>query len=175
MYAAEMGDDATRQNLLEWVDNQYKPEWGEDGTFTYPVGPMDVPINLLPEFTKFANSTTIPLVAIARANKKNGMLDMHTKPFDGAITTYPKVENVDFNTMSLYRAIYDKEKECLVISTGKGPIKAEAGMINIVNLDTERVWVLKRNGREMERFEGVSSIAIDVPLDDKYNFVIAAE
>jgi hypothetical protein len=176
MAAGEMGDIETRDRLVGWCEAQYEPVREPDGSYYYPAGPVDIAFRFLPGFSRFANSVTGELVAIAEANPANGMLKMHTLPFDGTNAAYPLVTGVDYPKVQLTRAIYDKERECLVISIEKGPnTSSRTTVLTVRRLDAERTWSLKVDGKEKLRFSDKGSISFEVPIDGMHDIVIAAE
>ena len=173
MFIAEMGDLELRDKLVKWTEDQYKPVWEGDGSFHYPSGHDNV-FNLVSD-TTVSNVTTDKLVALARALPKNGMWDMHNKPFDGTDEQIPKVTEVNFPYIVLRRAIYDREREVLVISTQPGKRLGSSTTLKVIQLDPQRKYCLKLDNREIERFTGRSSINIEVPLNRKHDIILAAE
>lgn len=174
MEASEMGDVKTRDDLLAQCDDLYDPQW-DDGTYAYPVGHYDITINPTPYFTHYANSVTGQLVAIARANPKDGMLRMHNDSFSGA--SGPIVKEVDFDKAKLRRAIYDHQRDVLVITIdgGTGAQPGDSDMLKVERLDPTRTWHVKIDGIEKQRYSGISAINVEVPLSGRHDIILAAE
>jgi hypothetical protein len=175
MEAAEMGDTQTRDNLLAQCDDLYDPAWDDEEAYFYPAGKYEQILNLEPNFTPYAHSLTGQLIAIARANPKDGMLRMHNDPFPG--TSGPIVKGVDFNKGLLRRAIYDHQKDVLVITidAGSAARSGDIDMITVERLDPSRIWHLRVNGIEIQRYQGVGSIHVELPLAGRQDITLAAE
>ena len=163
MLAAEIGDTQTRDKLLASAGERYGPVW-EKGTFHYPF-----------DMKKQCTNVTDKLLAIARGNPKNGIWTIHNRPFDNAHFDAPMVEGVDFPNVILRRAIYDKQREALVLTTEPGTDQRGTSSLKVVNLDPARSWRLFIDGREMEKYKGLRTVSITIALDKRHNIVLVAE
>jgi len=173
MLAAEVGDTDTRDGLIQWCKDFYKPVW-ENGMLHYPAkGPVN--INTSGEFTPYGNATTGALIAVAMANSKNGVWSLVNRPFTDREFNAPKVSGVDFPNALLKRAIYDFEKEALIITTDGGAIKSGNTSFSVTQLDPARSWRLLMDGVTVGEYTGVSSVSISVALDSQHDFVMVAE
>jgi len=163
MFASEMGDTVTRDKLLAFAKEKYDPVW-ESGTFHYPF-----------DMKKQCSNLTDKVLAIARANPKNGMWTLHNRPFDGPHFEAPMVEGVDFPKIVLRRAIYDKQREALVLTTEPGTDQRGTTTLKVIALDPDRSWRLLVDGREVEKYKGLRTVSINVALDKRHNIVLVAE
>lgn len=174
MMASEMGDAELTTRLLNWIENHYKPKLHDDGTMRYPIG-NEIAINLHPGFSSKATALTGKLAAIARANHQNGISEMHNNPFVGTDPSTPIVTGVNFPKIILRRAIYDPSREALVMTTCPGTSGNGSTPVKIIRLKREKAWQLFIDGKKTNRFEGVESIVIDIPLDGEHDIILAAE
>ncbi len=175
MLVSEMGDAGLRDRLLNWTEKQYQPVWEEDGTFHYTSN-VDISINVMPGFSKTSSSLTGKLVAIARANSQNGIWKMHNTAFDGTDPLTPRVTGTDdFPKMIFRRAIYDREKEALIITTSPGVAAEGMGGFTIDRLDPERTYLLQVDKETIENYSGTTMVRIDVDMEEKHDIILIAE
>ncbi len=163
MLAAEIGDTQTRDKLIDYIDKSYNPVWS-DGAFHYPIN----------EQAK-CKSTSGKLLAVARANHKNGLWNMHNKPFDDMHFSSPKVAGVDFPKVLLKRAIYDAERKALIVTTEPGGQKSGTTTFELINLDPAKSYRLSLDGKQMGTYKGRKSISVEVPLDTRHDLVLWAD
>jgi len=161
MLAAEMGDQETRDKLLKKAEQKYEPVW-KDGAFYYPF-----------DLDKKCSSLTGKLLAIARANPEDGMWRMHNKPFDERHFEQPRLAGVDFPRVLLRRAIYDREKQALIVTTVPGGA-GEKTSLEVVQLDPARTYELFMDGEHMKSFKAKESISIEIGLEGEHDLVLAA-
>ena len=174
MYAAEVGDLTTRDKLVAWCKDFYKPTW-DNGMLHYPAK-EPVNINTTGEFSPNSNALTGALISFALANSKNGVWSLVNKPFTDQNFLAPKVTGVDFPNVLLKRAIYDFEKEALIITTvGGAEVPSGTTSFNVTQLDPTRTWKLFMDGLLQDEYTGVSSISITAPLSAKHDFTLIAE
>jgi hypothetical protein len=176
LLAAEVGDTVTRDKLVAWCNSFYKAEW-VNGMLVYPVG-ADSYINQQTgiNFTPWPQNLTGVLVAYAAANPHDGILTLHNNPFTQKNFDSPKVTGVDFPNALLKRAIYDFEKEALVM-TIQGGAENPSGTtsFNVTQLDPTRTWELFMDGVSQGNYSGTSSVTITAPLDARHDIVLIAE
>jgi len=174
MLAAEVGDTDTRDKLIAWCKDFYKPTW-EDGMLRYPVG-EDTYINLSKKaWTPWPQALTGVLVAFAAANPHDGIWTMHNKPFTQKNFDSPQVTGVDYPNILLKRAIYDFEKEALIVTTEGSADQSGTTSFTVTQLDPGRTWELFMDGESQKKFSGTSSISIEVSLKGLHNMVVIAE
>ncbi len=174
LLAAEVGDTDLRDKLVAWCKDYYKASW-EDGMLRFPVE-QDTYLNLSKTaFTPWSHALTGVLVAFAAANPPNGLLALHSKPFTQRDFDSPQVTGLSFPNVLLKRAIYDFEKEALVITTEGGTDQSGTTSFNIIKLDPDRTWKLVMDGVPQEEYSGVNSISVNVSLSARHDIVLIAE
>ncbi len=95
MLSAEVGDTDTRDKLIAWCKDFYKPTW-DNGMLHYPVR-EDTYVNLSrTEWTPWPQAFTGVLVAFAAANSHDGILTLHNKPFTQRDFDSPQVTGLSF-------------------------------------------------------------------------------
>ncbi len=94
------------------------------------------------------------LIGLARALPPKGLWLMHNKPFDMAHFTEPAITGVDLNKTALKRAIYDRSKLALIVSTMPAKSGAVDSGFKIVNLDTTKTYQLTIDGTMNAEFSG---------------------
>lgn len=173
LLAAEVGDTATRDKLIAWCKDFYLPTW-ENGMLHYPAE-APVNFNFSGEFTPASNATTGALIACAMANTQNGVWQLVNKPFTDRNFLAPKVTGVNYPNVLLKRAIYDFEKEALVITTQSGAVQSGASSVTIGQLDPARTWELIVDGLSQGKYSATNSISIELSLDAPHDIVLIAE
>jgi hypothetical protein len=127
-------------------------------------------------FTPWPHALTGVLVAFAVANPHDGILTLHNNPFTQLNFDSPQITGLDYPNVLLKRAIYDFEKEALIITTvGGAEFPSGTTSFNVTQLDPSRTWKLFMDGTLKDEYTGVSSISIEVPLSDKHDFALIAE
>ena len=176
LLASEVGDTVTRDKLVAWCNSFYKAEW-VNGMLVYPVG-ADTYINQQKDksYTPWPQNLTGVLVAYAAANPHDGIMTLHNNPFTLKNFDSPQVTGVDFPNVLLKRAIYDFEKEALIMTT-MGGAETPSGdtSFNVTQLDPTRTWELFMDGVSQGEYIGVSSISITVPLSAQHNLYLVAK
>jgi hypothetical protein len=175
MLSAEVGDTGTRDKLIAWCKDFYKPTW-DNGMLHYPVR-EDTYVNLSKtSWTPWPQAFTGVLIAFAAANPHDGILTLHNKPFTQKNFDSPQVTGLDFPNVLLKRAIYDFEKEALIITTvGGAEFPSGTTSFNVTQLDPTRTWKFFMDGVLQDEYNGVSSISITAPLSAQHDFVLIAE
>jgi hypothetical protein len=173
LLAAEVGDWELRDKLLAWCKDYYKATW-ENGMLIYPVG-EDAYINQSGDiFTPWPQSLTGVLVAFAAATPHDGIQILHNKPFTQQNFNAPRITGLDYPNILLKRAIYDFEKEALVITTVAGTGIGNT-TITVTQLDPARTWKVIVDGTTQCTINGVSSTTIDVSMDAGHDIVLIAQ
>jgi hypothetical protein len=183
--AAEMGDEKLLSGLLKTVDNHFDPVWGEDGTFHYPYkvvsgGPnlaaaddgkqakpsaIKPPVKMndaTPQMKTWPQHSDLSdrLFAMARALPKNGLLKMYTTPFDTDHFVEPAITGVDLRNLPLKRALYDRAKTTLIVSTLPVPSKAGNSGFKIIQLDPAKTYRLFIDGVPTAEISGIPEYAV---------------
>jgi hypothetical protein len=126
-------------------------------------------------WTPWPQAFTGVLVAFAAANPHDGILKLHNKPFTQRDFDSPQVTGLSFPNVLLKRAIYDFEREVLVITTQGGTDQSGTTSFNVTKLDPDRTWKLLMDGVPQGEYIGVSSISINVSLSAQHDIVLIAE
>jgi len=174
MLAGEVGDTATSDKLIAWCKHNYKPTLDDDGMLHYPVGP-DTYVNLSrTKWSELPQAFTGVLITFAAVNPPNGVWKLHNRPFTQRDFESPQITGLDYPNILLKRAIYDFEKEALIVSTmpGKG---TGSTSINITQLDPSRTWDVIVDGENFCTVSGTSSTSVDVSMDAGHDIVLIAE
>jgi len=158
--AAEVGDLETRDRLVAFAHDKYGPVW-EDGMLRYPY-----------DMSKDCTNLTGKLIALARALPAGGLRTMHQQPFDNTHFGEPKVEVEDFGKLSLRRAIYDREKKALIVTTTGGPEEAEIGSILIIMLDFSKKYDLYIDGERVRRHERTETVRVKVSTEEDHDIIL---
>jgi len=95
------------------------------------------------------------LIALARALPRNGMWTMLNEPFDKAHFAEPAITGVDITKTALRRAIYDRSKTALIVSTVPARSGAPDGGFKIINLDPAKTYQLSVDGKITAELKGV--------------------
>ncbi len=160
VYAAEMGDLKTRDGILAYADQTYQPAW-LNGAYHYPYNLKQGCTNL-----------TDRLLALGRANPKDGLWKMHNQPFDPEHFSEPKLSGVDFPKVLILRAIYDRDKKALIITVKPGDQKSGFTGFNIVQLDQKKSYRLLIDGKEINKYAGQTSIPVKINLDQERDLIL---
>ncbi|OGP56207.1 MAG: hypothetical protein A2V67_04655 [Deltaproteobacteria bacterium RBG_13_61_14] len=160
-YAQEVGDHETAKKLIAFADQKNKPQWRE-GMLYYP-------------WDKSAASSHLTghLLFLARANVKDGLLKLHQQPWPESHFQEPFIEKVDYPKMLVTRAIYDREKKALIVSTRTGPGSQGQASFQVRNLSPNQTYTLWLDGKLVKQFQGQDPLVVEIPLDGSYDLVIA--
>ena len=99
-------------------------------------------------------------LALARALPKNGMWTMHNQPFDAEHFAEPAIAGVDLSTTPLKRAIYDRSRLALIVSTRPAKSAAAAGGFTIINLLPAKTYTLSIDGKMVSKLNGVKEYQV---------------
>ena len=160
LYAGEMGDLATRDRLVAAADREYSPVW-ENGAFHYPYN-----------LSRKCTNLTDKLLAMAKANPKDGLWTLHNRPFDAAHFVEPSLAGADFMKLGLRRAVYDRPKRVLVFTTDPLIKSRDSVVVQIINLDPQLDYRLFRDWQEQKTIPGQGSLSISIPLDARHDYIL---
>ncbi|MDD5599284.1 MAG: hypothetical protein PHV82_15160, partial [Victivallaceae bacterium] len=203
LLAAEMGDEETKNKLLERADKLYSPIW-KDGTYHYEYfntsyafgakpaenkektakgccASKDKPHVVVPMGSlglgkcckdRFQNDNVQDrLFGMTRALPKNGLWKMYNEPFDKQHFSEPALTGVDMKTAVLKRAVYDRAKKALIVSTlGSG--NGGVADFKIKNLDPGKNYILKDKGNTVAEFSGVKEYNIKFNNKVSHDFIL---
>ncbi|KAL4780656.1 hypothetical protein BJX76DRAFT_350791 [Aspergillus varians] len=149
VWAAEMGDDETRDRLLEYADKHFNPRL-QNGGLMYPRNDAvrDSKLNFVMVSPLLSNS----LMPLTRLNVHHGLKRLYENPWGAKNREHydePALVEVDFN-VDVYRAVYIAESRTLLFDLAV----YESGLKGSVALD--RVfgrgdWTLTCDGDEIAR------------------------
>jgi len=164
-YAREVGDHETAKKLIAFADQKHKPQW-RAGMLYYPWDKSTTSIHL-----------TGHLLFLARANVQDGLLKLHQQPWPESHFQEPFIEKVDYPRVLVTRAIYDREKKALIVSTRPGPGSGTGfkpvSLIQVRNLSSDQSYALWLDGKLVKQFQGQDPLVVEIPLDGSYDLVIA--
>jgi len=143
MMASEVGDTETVEKILAHADKHYGPVWRE-GRYFYPRN--DGPISDDDPTRAVSALAGNAMLAFARLNPKNGMLRMHNQIWPESYFEQPYVAAVDPGALGVRQAIYDVEREALVIAFVPGPLNIVKTRFEVRNLDRAELWNVFRDG-----------------------------
>ncbi len=161
MLAAEVGDLETRDKLIKFADEKYRPL--REGPYLY------YPFNL----SRGCTALTGKLLACARAMEKDSMRKMHVSPFSDEHFRGPALDDVDFPRVVLRRALYDAEKKALILTAEPGEKSIGETSFAAVRLDPAKTYLLSVDGAPDREITGVDSANITVPLSGRINVILA--
>jgi hypothetical protein len=113
------------------------------------------------------------LFGMARALPKSGLWKMYNRPFDVQHFTEPAITDVDTKTVILKRAIYDRTKGALIVSTIGGDIGGKAA-IKIINLSPDQKYALTDRNQLLAEIHRVAEYALQFDNADSHDFVLQA-
>ena len=157
-YAAEIGDRATTQRLLDYADQHFAPQWAGGGYF-YPrhdvvgeeyVGPPKlVPTNLLGQH-QVGPLAGNALLNFARLNPGHGIWNLYSKI---SLTSFahsgdPEVVDVRYPEVQITQAYYDKAARRLAVAIVPGTDYQGPISIGIQNLSGKGRYVVAVDGAE---------------------------
>jgi hypothetical protein len=160
--AAEIGDADVRDEMLRFADTHYGPVW-QDGTYHYP-------LNYSPEHGH--TNLTDKLIALARALPKNGLADLNVKPFGDSHFNEPEVASVDTRLFFLKRAVYDGERQALVVSTVPGTLKSGKAGFDVRRLDPSRNYRITLDGGNLATINGRNSARVEFDSSTAHDIVV---
>jgi len=102
-------------------------------------------------------------LALSRALPKHGMWTMHNKPFDIAYFAEPAITGVDPAKTPLKRALYDRSRLALIVSTRPAKSGAAGAGFKIINLLPAKSYTLTMDGNTRSQLTGV--VEYNVTLD----------
>ena len=158
MLAAEVGDLEARDKLLQFADNKYDPVW-ENGSFYYPFNK-----------DKKCTGLTGKLIAIARMLPKDGIWDLHNRPFDDEHFKDPAVAGADYVTASLTRAVYDRDKSALVVTA---VLDVEEAKLKLIRLDSDARYTLFIDGDKVREISGRDTATVKLTGKGEHDIVLA--
>ena len=113
MMASEVGDAETVDRILDHADRYCRTVWRE-GRCYYPRndGPVSEEDDF-PSVSATAGNATLPF---ARLYPGNGLFRLHNEAWPESYFEQPYIAAVDLGAVGVSQAIYDAEREALVVT-----------------------------------------------------------
>jgi hypothetical protein len=182
--AAEVGDSATRQQLLDYAERNFNPRW-EDGAYYYPRSD-DYKTDAQGNSHGVDSWTGNVLIALARLDKGSGFRKLYQQPWTREQLDGPQITDVDHLFTNVYQAYYDNAKRALIVTVGPGPAKADRTQFRVRNLNPALTYTVVRDGQVLGRLSKSSpragedvtwqpdgTVEISTALDRTHSFVLA--
>ncbi len=99
-------------------------------------------------------------LALSRALPKHGMWTLHNQPFDAEHFAEPAIAGVDLSKTPLKRAIYDRSRLALIVSTRPAKSGAAGGGFKIINLMPAKTYTLSMDGKMISELTGVKEYTV---------------
>lgn len=184
-YAAEVGDPATRETLLDFADANFDPIW-RDGAYIYPLNDVPVPggpVNLtgienvpggqksdpkLLKDSQYGDYQLGPLTAnallpFARLNPGGSLWTITNNLSSKYSVNDPEIVNVDYPKVLVKRAYYDGKAGVLSVVMLPGKAGALEASFDVRRLPKNGVYDVYLDGELVatvsERFRAVESVS----------------
>jgi hypothetical protein len=189
LLASEVGDTETVQTMTDYADVHFQPTW-KDGGYYYPHTP-----DFLYDYTRddegfIKNVSPVTgnvLIGFARINRKDGLWQIYNHPWDVSHFAEPFITDVEYLEASVTQAVYDAEKDALIVTLAPGPVKSEATSFTVRQLDPVKTYVLIKDGQPLgeirksdhtqapgAEWQADGSMRITTALHGQHSFVLEA-
>jgi hypothetical protein len=171
LLAVELGDLETADALFTYADRNYSPI-REKGALHYPTR-MNAPKDKV-------SNTSDKVIAMARSNRPNGLLNIHDRPWGDDEFKYPLLVGVDFPRVVVSEARWNKDGKTLVIEMLPGYDAPAETSFRIQGVKSGEAWSLSRDGKQIGSIspdgghsgaiansDSPGEIAITIPLQSR--------
>jgi len=162
LLASEVGDTETVQTMTDYADAHFDPTW-RDGGYYYPSTP-DYVWNFSRDWKGHIQNigpvTGNVLVGFARINPKDGLWEIYNRPWEKSHFAEPFISDVEYLEASVTQAVYDAEKDALIVTLAPGPVKSEATSFTVRQLDPAKTYSLIRDGQVLGEISGSRGTAL---------------
>ena len=141
--AIEVGDEKTAERLFQYAEEHLRPI-RENGALRYEP-------NLEAE-VDYSNNTSDKVIALARSNRKNGMWQLHNRPWQDSEFEYPLLESVDFPNVLVRRAEWDASENTLMLTMLPGNEDTKATTFHLGNLKAAQHYTMRVAGEAFANF-----------------------
>ena len=189
LLASEVGDTETVKTMTDYADAHFEPVWN-DGGYYYPTS-ADYQWSFVRDEKGFIQNvgpaTGNVLIGFARVNPKDGLWQIYNHPWDESHFAEPFITDVEYLEASVTQAVYDAEKDALIVTLAPGPVESEATSFTVRQLDPAKTYSLIRDGQalgDVSRSGGAAlpdaewqddgSLRITTRLDGPHSFVLKA-
>ncbi len=138
LLATELGDVKTARELYDYAERHYKPI-RDKGTLHYTPNPKAAKDKV--------SNTSDKVIAMARSNRPNGILNLHERPWSDAEFAYPLVEGIDFPRVLVREARWDADRRTLVVELAPGYNVPDQTSFRIQGIKSGERWTLSRDGK----------------------------
>ena len=190
LLASEVGDTETVQAMTDYADEHFEPTW-RDGGYYYPNSP-DYTWNFNRDWLGYIQNvgpvTGNVLVGFARINPKDGLWEIYNRPWEKSHFAEPYITDVEYLEANVTQAVYDPEKEALIVTLTPGPVKSESTSFTVRQLDPTKTYSLIKDGEgvgEVNQSSGTTppgadwqedgSLRIVTGLSSPHSFVLQAK
>lgn len=112
-------------------------------------------------------------LGLARALPKHGMWTMHNKPFDAEHFAEPAISDVELSKTPLKRAIYDRARLSLVVSTLPARFGVATGSFKIINLVPAKTYSLTIDGKALSKIKDVNEYKVTLDSTKPHDLVLS--
>ena len=130
--------------------------WRE-GRYYYPRN--DGPVSEEDDFLSVSALAGNAMLPFARLNPGNGLLRLHNETWPESYFEQPYIAAVDPGAVGVSQAIYDAEREALIVGLEPGPLQLAETRFEVRNLDPGTPWDLFRHGRFVATIAEGASLA----------------
>ena len=189
LLASEVGDNETVQTMTDYADAHFNPTW-MDGGLMYPTT-ADYLWNFMRDEKGLIQNvgpvTGNVLIGFARINPADGLWQIYNKPFDKSHFADPYITDVEYLEASVTQAVYDAEKDALIVTLAPGPVKSEATSFTVRQMDPKKRYTLIKDGKSLGEISASrespppgtewrpdGSLRITTDLGEPHSFVLKA-
>jgi len=189
LLASEVGDTETVQTMADYADAHFQPTW-KDGGLYYPTTP-DYQYNFTRNEKGFIQNvgpaTGNVLIGFARINPKDGLWQIYNQSWDKSHFAEPFITDVEYLEASVTQAVYDAEKDALIVTLAPGPVKSETASFTVRQLDPMKTYALIKDGKPLgeirksdhtqapgAEWQADGSLRITTALHGQHSFVLEA-
>ena len=166
LLASEVGDVETVQAMTEYADEHFDPTW-KDGGYYYPSSP-DYAYSFNRDWLGYIGNvgpvTGNVLVGFARINPKDGLWEIYNRPWEKAHFEEPYITDVEYLEANVTQAVYDRDKDALIVTLTPGPVASESTSFTVRQLDPAKTYSLIKDGKllgEVNQGRGTAPAGIE--------------
>ncbi|MBJ89735.1 MAG: hypothetical protein CMO98_07730 [Woeseia sp.] len=181
--AAEVGDAATVNLMLEYADQYFNPTW-LDGGYYYP-HTSDYKENFRRDDEgKIGNISPVTgnyLVGFARLMPKDGMWSLYNRTRDNEFFAQPYVDGVDYSQATVSQAYYDSGEDALIVTIVPSESASNAVTFAVNQLEFGTRYQIFRDGESIgiagsnesaTAWNSEQQLIISNELDSPHSYVI---
>lgn len=189
LLASEVGDEETVQTMIDYADAHFEPTW-KDGGYYYPHTTFYV-YNYFRDWMGHIHNvgplTGNVLVGFASINPKDGLWKIYNQPLDESHFAEPFITDVEYLEASVTQAIYDAEKDALIVTIAPGPVETDTSSFTVRQLDPAKTYTLIKDGQVLgdiiasessalsdTKWQADGSLRISTSLTKPHSFVLKA-